>query len=112
LEPLFDRLIALVDLSLTLNHIHWNVVGPHFIGAHELLDRQLEEIREMVDAIAERIATMGGTPIGTPGHVARSRDWDDYALAKATVPEHLAALDVVAKNETAAAAKAKRAFAS
>ena len=23
-----DRLIALIDLGLTLKHIHWNVVGP------------------------------------------------------------------------------------
>jgi starvation-inducible DNA-binding protein len=60
-----------------------------------LLDRQLAEVREMVDALAERIATMGGIPIGTPGHISRSRGWDDYALAKATVPEHLAALDIV-----------------
>ena len=27
-----QRLVALIDLELTLKHIHWNVVGPHFIG--------------------------------------------------------------------------------
>ena len=28
------RLDALNDLALTLKHVHWNVVGPHFIGVH------------------------------------------------------------------------------
>jgi hypothetical protein len=29
-----ERLVALTDLSLTLKHVHWNVVGPHFIAVH------------------------------------------------------------------------------
>ena len=28
------RLHALNDLALTLNHVHWNVVGPHFVAVH------------------------------------------------------------------------------
>lgn len=59
-----------------------------------MLDKHLDDVRVMVDDVAERIATMGGTPIGTAGYVAKSRSWDDYDLNKATVPEHLAALDV------------------
>jgi starvation-inducible DNA-binding protein len=27
-----QRLHALNDLHLTLKHVHWNVVGPHFIA--------------------------------------------------------------------------------
>jgi starvation-inducible DNA-binding protein len=49
----------------------------------------------MTDAVAERIATLGGTPIGTPGHVVVSRTWDDYSIGRAGTQEHLAALDVV-----------------
>ena len=34
IEVLEQRLVALLDLQLTLKHIHWNVVGPNFIGVH------------------------------------------------------------------------------
>lgn len=90
-----ERLVALMDTALTIKHIHWNVVGPHFIAAHEMLDDHLKRVSAMVDQTAERIATMGGTPVGTPGHLVAARKWDDYSIGKATVPEHMAALDVV-----------------
>lgn len=88
-------MVALIDLGLTLKHVHWNVVGPNFIGVHEMLDPQVDAIREMVDQIAERIATLGGVPVGTPRSVVERRDWDDYSLGRALVSEHLGALDVV-----------------
>lgn len=90
-----QRMVALIDLALTLKHVHWNVVGPNFIGVHEMLDPQVDTVREMVDQIAERIATLGGQPVGTPGSVVERRSWSDYSLGKALVTEHLAALDVV-----------------
>ena len=62
-----DRLNALNDLALTLKHVHWNVVGPHFIAVHEMLDPQVDAVRAMVDVTAERIATLGVSPVGTPG---------------------------------------------
>ena len=90
-----DRLNALNDLALTLKHIHWNVVGTHFIAVHTMLDPQVDAVRLMVDDTAERIATLGGSPIGTPGALAAGRSWDDYSLGRATALEHLAALDLV-----------------
>ena len=95
IEILERRMRSLVDLSLTLKHVHWNVVGPNFIAVHEMLDPQVDAVRLMVDAIAERIATLGGVPVGTPGALVEGRDWDDYSLGRALVPEHLAALDIV-----------------
>ncbi|GEL93566.1 Dps family protein [Cellulomonas composti] len=89
------RLDSLNDLALTLKHIHWNVVGPHFIAVHEMLDPQVDAVRLMVDAIAERIATLGGAPIGTPGALVKNRTWDDYSLGRASTAEHLGALDKV-----------------
>ena len=90
-----DRLNALSDLSLTLKHVHWNVVGPNFIGVHEMLDPQVDAVRVMVDDTAERIATLGGSPVGTPGALVAQRTWDDYSIGRACTLEHLAALDVV-----------------
>jgi starvation-inducible DNA-binding protein len=94
-DLLQHRLVALTDLQLTLKHIHWNVVGPNFIGVHEMLDPQVDTVREMVDTVAERIATLGFEPIGTPGAVVEMRTWDDYSLRRAGTMEHMAALDVV-----------------
>lgn len=90
-----ERMVATIDLQLTLKHVHWNVVGPNFISVHEMLDPQVDAVREMTDTVAERIASLGGVPVGTPGSVAERRDWQDYSLGKATVSEHLGALDVV-----------------
>ena len=94
IDILEERLVSLIDLQLTLKHVHWNVVGPNFIGVHEMLDPQVDTVREMTDTIAERIATLGGVPVGTPGAVADKRTWGDYSLGRAMVVEHLGALDV------------------
>jgi starvation-inducible DNA-binding protein len=95
IELLQDRLNALNDLALTLKHVHWNVVGPNFIAVHTMLDPQVDAVRAMVDATAERIATLGGSPCGTPGALVAQRSWDDYSIGRADAIEHLAALDVV-----------------
>jgi len=89
------RLVSLIDLSLTLKHIHWNVVGPNFIGVHQMLDPQHEGVQEMVDDLAERIATLGGVPSGLPGRLTELRSWEDYSLDRADTISHLAALDLV-----------------
>lgn len=106
------RLVALIDLSLVLKHIHWNVVGPNFIAVHEMLDDQVEPVREMSDEIAERIAILGFEPVGTPGYVVKDRTWDDYPINRGSVPEHLKALDsvydgIIADHRTAAATAAE-----
>jgi len=95
IATLDNRMVALLDLQLTLKHIHWNVVGPNFIGVHEMLDPQVEVIREMTDTIAERIATLGGVPVGTPKSIVDRRTWEEYAVGKGLVTEHLGALDEV-----------------
>ena len=83
------------DLHLTLKHVHWNVVGPNFIGVHEMIDPQVELVRGYADEAAERIATLGASPQGTPGAIIKDRTWDDYSVGRDTVLSHLAALDLV-----------------
>jgi starvation-inducible DNA-binding protein len=89
------RLHALNDLHLTLKHVHWNVVGPHFIAVHEMIDPQVDRVREMADDVAERIAALGGVAQGTPGALVGDRTWDDYSIGRADAIAHLGALDLV-----------------
>jgi starvation-inducible DNA-binding protein len=83
------------DLHLTLKHVHWNVVGPNFIGVHEMIDPQVELVRGYADEVAERIAALGKSPKGTPGAIISDRTWDGYSVGRDTVLAHLAALDLV-----------------
>jgi starvation-inducible DNA-binding protein len=95
IEVLADRLASMLDLHLTLKHVHWNVVGPNFIAVHEMLDPQVDASREMADTLAERIAALGGEPQGTPGGIVERRRWDDYKIGRANTQTHLAELDRV-----------------
>ena len=94
-DSLQMRVHALNDLALTLKHAHWNVVGPHFIGVHEMLDPQIDGVRAMVDVLAERMSTLGVAPNGLVGALVEARSWDDYSLTRADTTAHLAALDLV-----------------
>lgn len=95
IDILQNRLHALNDLALTLKHVHWNVVGPNFIGVHTMLDPQVDGVREMVDTVAERIATLGGSPNGTPGALVAERSWSDYSIGRDDTIAHLGALNLV-----------------
>lgn len=86
------RLHACNGLHLTLKHVHWNVVGPQFIAVHQMIDPQVEDVRAMADSLAERIATLGGAPQGTPMALAREID-QEYHVGRALVEDHLVALD-------------------
>lgn len=94
-ELLQKQLSTYNDLHLTLKHIHWNVVGPNFIGVHEMIDPQVEAVRGYVDEVAERIAALGASPLGTPGAIINDRTWDDYSVGRDCAQAHLAALDLV-----------------
>lgn len=89
------RLVATLDLQLVLKHIHWNVVGPNFLSVHEMLDTQAAAARDLSDAIAERIRTLGGVPKGTPQAIVDGRDWDDYSRGRGSTFDHLTDLDSV-----------------
>ncbi len=90
------RLADLIDLSLTLKHVHWNVVGFGFIGIHKLMDEQVAAVRSLIDEVAERVTTMGAVASGLPSQVVDGRSSDgDYALGRGPVMAHLGALDKV-----------------
>ncbi|QHY93563.1 DNA protection during starvation protein [Streptomyces sp. S4.7] len=60
-----------------------------------MIDPRVEKVRSMTDDLAERIATLGGEPNGTPGSLVDARSWNDYSIGRAEAIEHLGALDLV-----------------
>jgi starvation-inducible DNA-binding protein len=62
--------VDLIDLSLQGKQAHWNVVGRHFAPVHEQLDTLVTDTRAWVDALAERVATLGHSPDGRAHTVA------------------------------------------
>jgi starvation-inducible DNA-binding protein len=60
-----------------------------------MLDPQVDEVRAMSDVLAERIAALGGEPLGTPGAIVEGRRWADYKINRANTQTHLAELDQV-----------------
>ncbi len=49
---------------------HWQASGPTFYELHLLFDKHHDEQEELVDAIAERIQTLGGVSIAMAADVA------------------------------------------
>ncbi|WP_433506726.1 Dps family protein [Pseudonocardia halophobica] len=49
---------------------HWNVRGATFYQLHLLLDKHAAEQLALIDAIAERIQSLGAVAVGDPRHVA------------------------------------------
>ena len=49
---------------------HWQTFGPTFYQLHELFDKHHAEQAALIDAIAERIQTLGGTAIAMAADVA------------------------------------------
>jgi starvation-inducible DNA-binding protein len=51
---------------------HWQVSGPTFYALHLLFDKHHAEQEALVDSIAERIQTLGGTSIAMAADVAET----------------------------------------
>jgi len=49
---------------------HWLMRGATFYQLHLLLDKHAGEQNELIDAVAERVQTLGGVAVGDPRHVA------------------------------------------
>jgi starvation-inducible DNA-binding protein len=65
-------------LLIKTKKYHWDVVGPQFRSLHELWEEQYQTLTETIDALAERVRTLGGYPIGTAAGF----------LKNASIPEH------------------------
>ncbi|MBB3116062.1 DNA starvation/stationary phase protection protein Dps [Corynebacterium bovis] len=94
-DLLQERLTAYNDLHLILKHAHWNVVGRSFMGVHEMIDPQVDLVRGFADDVAERIAALGGSAIGTPASHVEGREPLEYPVNRGTTTQHLTALNKV-----------------
>jgi len=71
---------------------HWLMRGPTFYQLHLLLDKHAGEQLELVDAIAERVQTLGGIAVGDPRHAAELTRIDRAPDGAESVPAMLSRL--------------------
>ena len=69
LTPLLADTMTLRDLY---KKHHWQASGPTFYPLHLLFDKHHDEQAELIDTIAERIQTLGGTSIAMAADVAET----------------------------------------
>jgi DNA-binding ferritin-like protein (oxidative damage protectant) len=68
LNRLLAHTMAMRDLY---KKAHWQTSGPSFYELHLLFDKHYEEQLEIVDALAERVQTLGGCDRSGPRRVVR-----------------------------------------
>ena len=86
------RLADAIDLALATKQAHWNLKGPQFIAVHEMLDPMRAALDGHVDVMAERVAQLDGTAMGTAQNVAEATSLAPYPTDIKSVPDHLTAL--------------------
>src|SRR6476659_7228167 len=69
LNPVLADTITLRDMY---KKNHWQGVGPTFNQLHLMYDKHYEAQVELVDAIAERIQTLGGVSLAMAADVAEA----------------------------------------
>ncbi len=52
-----------------LRHYHWNVKGEQFFMLHAKFEEMYTGVGDTIDALAERIVGLGGTPVHTLGRI-------------------------------------------
>jgi DNA-binding ferritin-like protein len=79
-EQTASRAVELLNADLasmfTLYHQyhkhHWIVEGAQFLELHLLLEAHYTELHEQLDAVAERIVSLGGLPVSGPSEVEQA----------------------------------------
>ncbi|PIE46918.1 MAG: DNA starvation/stationary phase protection protein [Gammaproteobacteria bacterium] len=77
-----DKLNALLSsyhvFYTNVRGYHWNVKGEHFFALHAQFEEIYTQLQTQIDEIAERILTVGGTPLHA---------YSDFAI-NASIDEH------------------------
>ena len=91
-EVLNARLADCIDLETQTKQAHWNVKGLQFFQVHEMLDTLRDDLDEYNDTMAERVAQLGGTPLGTTQTTIKSSSLPPYPTEISAIEEHLKAM--------------------
>ncbi len=86
-----DILKKFLTLALLTKQAHWNLRGPNFIPAHELLDTINDAFLTNADDVAERVVQLGGIAMGTPEIFTgpTCSCYEPYPTAISSVEDHL-----------------------
>ena len=52
-------------MYIKLHNLHWYVKGRSFFTLHTKLEELYDQTAEIVDAVAERLLALGGSPVGS-----------------------------------------------
>lgn len=67
MSAVIDKLNQLLSsyhiFYINVRGYHWNVKGEHFFSLHAKFEELYTELQLQIDEIAERILTLGGTPL-------------------------------------------------
>lgn len=64
LSNILNQFLCNIAVEVTkMYNIHWNLVGPNFLGLHKKYQEYYEKFSDMFDQVAERIKMVGGFPI-------------------------------------------------
>lgn len=66
-ESLNNLLANEYVLYTKLLNYHWNITGKHFGPLHQLFEDQYLALFKIIDAVAERVTTLGAPALGTLG---------------------------------------------
>jgi starvation-inducible DNA-binding protein len=78
-------------LYLKTHNFHWNVTGPMFVTLHQMFEEQYNELWLAVDAIAERIRSLGFIAPGSHSEFAKLTYLQESPVAT-SAPEMIAEL--------------------
>jgi starvation-inducible DNA-binding protein len=92
IDRLSQTLASTLDLKMQVKQAHWNVKGKDFYQLHLLFDEMANELEEFVDLVAERIAALGGSALGTVRIAAQQSELPEYDLAVRDGVDHILTL--------------------